>query len=185
MLVATDAIRAVTSLCKPLLLEHALKACRCQSGQGHGIKPEQVETVHAGCSRLQPACLGTGKSEEGVGPGLALIEAGHEEDRLPMSQLDYGLIGNCQISALVEKSGKIAWCCMPRFDAPVDFRRAAGSGARRLLEHRAREPGAGAVGEPAALSAQHQRAGHHVHEPRRRSVRDRRLHAPFSSRAAA
>jgi GH15 family glucan-1,4-alpha-glucosidase len=38
-----------------------------------------------------------------------------------MSQLDYGLIGNCQISALVDKAGKIAWCCMPKFDAPSVF----------------------------------------------------------------
>src|SRR3954466_3024499 len=38
-----------------------------------------------------------------------------------MSQLDYGLIGNCQISALVDKAGRIAWCCMPKFDAPSVF----------------------------------------------------------------
>src|SRR5258707_1175681 len=38
-----------------------------------------------------------------------------------MSQLDYGLIGNCQISALVSRTGKISWCCMPRFDASSIF----------------------------------------------------------------
>ncbi|HUP58182.1 MAG TPA: glycoside hydrolase family 15 protein, partial [Bdellovibrionota bacterium] len=38
-----------------------------------------------------------------------------------MSQLDYGLIGNCQISALVDRSGSVVWCCMPRFDAPSIF----------------------------------------------------------------
>ncbi|MGK5083185.1 glycoside hydrolase family 15 protein [Bdellovibrionota bacterium FG-1] len=38
-----------------------------------------------------------------------------------MSQMDYGIIGNCQISALLEKSGKIVWCCMPKFDAPSVF----------------------------------------------------------------
>jgi GH15 family glucan-1,4-alpha-glucosidase len=38
-----------------------------------------------------------------------------------MSQLDYGLIGNCQVSALVNKTGKVAWCCMPRFDSPSIF----------------------------------------------------------------
>ncbi len=38
-----------------------------------------------------------------------------------MSQLDYGLIGNCQISALIDKRGRVAWCCMPRFDAPSVF----------------------------------------------------------------
>lgn len=38
-----------------------------------------------------------------------------------MSQLDYGIIGNCQISALVHRDGRIAWCCMPRFDSPSVF----------------------------------------------------------------
>ena len=33
---------------------------------------------------------------------------------------DLGLIGNCQFSALVERTGAIVWCCLPRFDsAPV------------------------------------------------------------------
>ena len=31
------------------------------------------------------------------------------------------LIGNCQISALVEMSGAIVWCCMPRFDSEPIF----------------------------------------------------------------
>jgi GH15 family glucan-1,4-alpha-glucosidase len=38
-----------------------------------------------------------------------------------MSQLDYGIIGNCQASALIDKSGKIAWCCLPRFDSQAVF----------------------------------------------------------------
>ncbi|NDC39857.1 MAG: hypothetical protein EBZ48_17795 [Proteobacteria bacterium] len=38
-----------------------------------------------------------------------------------MSQLDYGLIGNCQASALVAQNGEIVWCCLPRFDAPSVF----------------------------------------------------------------
>jgi GH15 family glucan-1,4-alpha-glucosidase len=38
-----------------------------------------------------------------------------------MSQLDFGLIGNCQISALIDKKGKVAWCCMPRFDSQAMF----------------------------------------------------------------
>ena len=38
-----------------------------------------------------------------------------------MSQLDYGLIGNCQVSALIDRTGKVAWCCMPRFDSPSVF----------------------------------------------------------------
>ncbi len=40
-----------------------------------------------------------------------------------MSQLDYGLIGNCQISALVSKRGSVDWCCMPRFDSESVFAR--------------------------------------------------------------
>jgi GH15 family glucan-1,4-alpha-glucosidase len=36
------------------------------------------------------------------------------------SSLELGLIGNCQISALVDAEGSIVWCCWPRFDsAPV------------------------------------------------------------------
>jgi GH15 family glucan-1,4-alpha-glucosidase len=38
-----------------------------------------------------------------------------------MSQLDYGIIGNCQASALVDKAGRVSWCCLPRFDAPSVF----------------------------------------------------------------
>ncbi|MBI4403464.1 MAG: glycoside hydrolase family 15 protein [Deltaproteobacteria bacterium] len=38
-----------------------------------------------------------------------------------MSQLDYALIGNCQISALIDKRGNHVWCCMPRFDSPSIF----------------------------------------------------------------
>jgi GH15 family glucan-1,4-alpha-glucosidase len=34
---------------------------------------------------------------------------------------DIGLIGNCQFSALVAKTGEIVWCCLPRFDAEPLF----------------------------------------------------------------
>src|SRR5262245_40941559 len=34
---------------------------------------------------------------------------------------DLGLIGNCQVSALVERSGSIGWCCIPRFDSEPVF----------------------------------------------------------------
>ncbi len=36
---------------------------------------------------------------------------------------DLGLIGNCQYSALVERSGSVVWCCLPRFDSPPVFGR--------------------------------------------------------------
>jgi GH15 family glucan-1,4-alpha-glucosidase len=34
---------------------------------------------------------------------------------------ELGLIGNCQFSALVHRSGEIAWCCLPRFDSEPVF----------------------------------------------------------------
>lgn len=38
-----------------------------------------------------------------------------------MALADLGLIGNCQISALVRRDGAIVWCCMPRFDSEPVF----------------------------------------------------------------
>jgi len=35
--------------------------------------------------------------------------------------LDLALIGNCAISALVDRRGAIVWCCMPRFDGDPIF----------------------------------------------------------------
>jgi GH15 family glucan-1,4-alpha-glucosidase len=34
---------------------------------------------------------------------------------------DLGLVGNCQFSALVERSGEVVWCCLPRFDSDPVF----------------------------------------------------------------
>ena len=34
---------------------------------------------------------------------------------------DLGIIGNCQFSALVESSGEVVWCCLPRFDSEPVF----------------------------------------------------------------
>ena len=34
---------------------------------------------------------------------------------------DMGLIGNCQCSALVERSGGVVWCCLPRYDSEPIF----------------------------------------------------------------
>jgi len=38
-----------------------------------------------------------------------------------MTLEEHALIGNCQISALVNRSGSIAWACMPRFDSEPVF----------------------------------------------------------------
>jgi GH15 family glucan-1,4-alpha-glucosidase len=39
---------------------------------------------------------------------------------LPPASLDLAMIGNCTISALIDGSARVVWCCMPRFDsAPV------------------------------------------------------------------
>jgi GH15 family glucan-1,4-alpha-glucosidase len=42
---------------------------------------------------------------------------------------DLGLIGNCQYSALVERTGDVVWCCMPRFDSDPMFARLLDPGA--------------------------------------------------------
>jgi GH15 family glucan-1,4-alpha-glucosidase len=34
---------------------------------------------------------------------------------------ELGLIGNCQFAALVERTGAVVWCCLPRFDAEPMF----------------------------------------------------------------
>jgi len=56
---------------------------------------------------------------------------------------DLALIGNCQLSALVERTGAVAWCCLPRFDSEPIF--------STLLDHEnggtfAVSPASGAAG---------------------------------------
>jgi GH15 family glucan-1,4-alpha-glucosidase len=38
-----------------------------------------------------------------------------------LSNLDLGLIGNCSISALIDRQARIVWCCLPRFDGDPVF----------------------------------------------------------------
>ena len=40
---------------------------------------------------------------------------------LPMDNLDYGIIGNCQSAALISKTGSLDWCCLPNFDSNSIF----------------------------------------------------------------
>ncbi len=47
-----------------------------------------------------------------------------------MGNLDLGLIGNCAISALVDKKARIVWNCLPRFDGDPVFHQLLGSSSR-------------------------------------------------------
>ncbi len=38
-----------------------------------------------------------------------------------MGNLDLGIVGNCQFSALIDPGGSVVWCCLPRFDASPVF----------------------------------------------------------------
>ncbi|MFO0612468.1 MAG: glycoside hydrolase family 15 protein [Polyangiaceae bacterium] len=43
------------------------------------------------------------------------------EPRTALGLEDLGLVGNCQIAALVRRDGAVVWACMPRFDSPPVF----------------------------------------------------------------
>ncbi|WP_010521987.1 glycoside hydrolase family 15 protein [Aquimarina agarivorans] len=38
-----------------------------------------------------------------------------------MTNLNYGIIGNCQSAALISKTGSLEWCCLPNFDSASAF----------------------------------------------------------------
>lgn len=38
-----------------------------------------------------------------------------------MSGLELGVIGNCACGALIDKNGRLVWCCLPRFDGDPVF----------------------------------------------------------------
>ena len=42
--------------------------------------------------------------------------------------LDLGVIGNCSFGALVDREGRVVWCCLPRFDADPVFHHLLGGG---------------------------------------------------------
>ncbi|MGI9421166.1 MAG: glycoside hydrolase family 15 protein [Geminicoccaceae bacterium] len=45
-----------------------------------------------------------------------------------MSALDLGIVGNCTISALIDKQGDIVWSCFPRFDGDPVFNKLLNNG---------------------------------------------------------
>lgn len=38
-----------------------------------------------------------------------------------ISSLELGVIGNCQVSALIDRSGRYVWACLPRLDGDPVF----------------------------------------------------------------
>jgi GH15 family glucan-1,4-alpha-glucosidase len=38
-----------------------------------------------------------------------------------MSDLELGVVGNCTFSALINRKGRVVWCCLPRFDSEPIF----------------------------------------------------------------
>ena len=88
---------------------------------------------------------------------------------LTMRLEDLGLIGNCQFSALVERSGAVVWCCLPRFDSEPVFSTPAGRPGRRRLPGRS---GRRRTRRP-ALPRELQRPRDDVRDPRRHVARPR------------
>jgi GH15 family glucan-1,4-alpha-glucosidase len=48
-----------------------------------------------------------------------------------MSSLDLGIIGNCTISALIDRTGTVVWSCFPRFDGDPLFCKLLDDGSER------------------------------------------------------
>jgi len=70
---------------------------------------------------LLPAALSGSYSKAPALPGDIYKEI------VRMGNLDLGLIGNCGISALVDRRAKIVWCCLPRYDGDPVFHQLLGS----------------------------------------------------------
>ena len=46
----------------------------------------------------------------------------HKRPSLPFpDNLNYGIIGNCKSSALINEDSSIDWSCLPQFDSPSVF----------------------------------------------------------------
>jgi len=38
-----------------------------------------------------------------------------------LKNMNFGIIGNCRSAALIDETGSIDWCCLPKFDSPSIF----------------------------------------------------------------
>ena len=38
-----------------------------------------------------------------------------------LDNLNYGIIGNCKSSAIINENSSIDWCCLPKFDSSSVF----------------------------------------------------------------
>jgi len=52
-----------------------------------------------------------------------------------MTSLDLGIIGNCSISALIERTGNLVWSCFPRYDGDPLFYSLLDEGSERGFYH--------------------------------------------------
>ena len=91
------------------------------------------------------------------------------------ASLDLALIGNCAISALVDKRGAIVWCCMPRFDGDPIFHSLLDSDRRRAAGRRVQRRAGRLRALGAGLRPEHRRCSHAALRRRRRRHRDRRF----------
>ena len=91
------------------------------------------------------------------------------------ASLDLALIGNCAISALVDKRGAIVWCCAPRFDGDPIFHSLLGSARRRAAGRRVRRRAGRLRALGAGLRPEHRGRSHAAFRRRGRGHRNRRF----------
>ncbi len=85
-----------------------------------------------------------------------------------MNGLDLGIIGNCSIGALVDRNGRLVWCCLPRFDGDPVF--------NALLRSETEDPAEGAF----SVSLVDLKESEQFYEPNS-AVLKTVLHAPSGS----
>lgn len=50
-----------------------------------------------------------------------MIAHTQQDETARVASLDVAMIGNCTISALIDRSARLIWCCLPRFDSDPVF----------------------------------------------------------------